>query len=583
MKSIKEQYISLKEGNMSQANFMRNIRMTLPQHITNTTSYTDSLKILRNKGILTEIDIYGIAGNPDEEKEMKSMSVKNYNMDPDQLKRGIEVEMEHTDDQAVAEKIAMDHLKEDPEYYSKLDSVGLEEANPGIDPTLEDDFKRLESSKSIYNIVSKDNETAVLEDENGTLYAFQYFDKKDEIQPYENESGEIDDEAIKNYINDNEYALSKGIGMSDWEGDKDIVEIDDSLRDNFSSLLDTLNENDEEELSPNMKHIKNSMGSMDKPEVTPERRAELEKIIKDKKEKEALKENKTFQEIDTVNSQELLIGIDCEMQKNANLNKREAAKIAIKKIKKIPNYYTMAYLSGEEGTEPQYLGGKSAEPEARQMKPYSADKVVDKKMGMQTVKGVNKVKSSANKAYKETNTIVKGVEELNFIAKKAAGIKQRFEPTSSTMKVVREVFKNNKKLNENVSFNEIKDLLTKISQENNLFIYNKETDLDGLKNAIKINKSIPKSGIIAVDSLTDTNYVFVVSKDKTLNDKVNQEINQSEEFESHSGRTDDLDNGIILTLLTVGKKQQISETIDQMLTKERLKEVIRKELKNIKK
>ena len=33
-----------------------------------------------------------------------------------------------------------------------------------------------------------------------------------------------------------------------------------------------------------MKHIKNSMGSMDKPEVTPERRAELEKIIKDKKE-----------------------------------------------------------------------------------------------------------------------------------------------------------------------------------------------------------------------------------------------------------------------------------------------------------
>lgn len=439
MKSIKEQYISLKEGNMSQANFMRNIRMTLPQHITNTTSFNDSLKILRNKGILTEIDIYGIAGNPDEEKEMKSMSVKNYNMDPDQLKRGIEVEMEHTDDQAVAEKIAMDHLKEDPEYYSKLDSVGLEEANPGIDPTWEDEPERLQSSsKSTYNIVSKDDETAILEDENGTLYAFHYFDKKDEIQPYESESGDLDEEAIKNYINDNEYALSKGIGMSDWEGDKDIVEIDDSLRDNFSSLLDTLSENNEEELSPNMKYIKNSMGDMGKPEITSDRRAELEKIIKDKKEKAALKENKTFKEIDTVNSQEILIGIDCEIQKNANLSKNEAAKIAIKKIKKIPNYYTMAYLAGEEGAEPQYLGGKSAEPEARQMKPYSADKVVDKKMGMQTVKGVNKVKSSANKAYKETNTIVKGVEELNFIAKKAAGIKQRFEPTSSTMKVVRE-------------------------------------------------------------------------------------------------------------------------------------------------
>ena len=39
----------------------------------------------------------------------------------------LEVEKEHTDDVALATKIAMDHLKEDPKYYTKLKAAGLEE------------------------------------------------------------------------------------------------------------------------------------------------------------------------------------------------------------------------------------------------------------------------------------------------------------------------------------------------------------------------------------------------------------------------------------------------------------------------
>lgn len=49
------------------------------------------------------------------------------NIDQNQLKMGIEVEKEHTQDVALATKIAMDHLKEDPKYYSKLKAAGLEE------------------------------------------------------------------------------------------------------------------------------------------------------------------------------------------------------------------------------------------------------------------------------------------------------------------------------------------------------------------------------------------------------------------------------------------------------------------------
>lgn len=36
---------------------------------------------------------------------------------------GLEVEMEHTDDEEVAEEIAKDHLWEDPNYYTKLKKV----------------------------------------------------------------------------------------------------------------------------------------------------------------------------------------------------------------------------------------------------------------------------------------------------------------------------------------------------------------------------------------------------------------------------------------------------------------------------
>lgn len=41
----------------------------------------------------------------------------------DQLKMGIDVEMEHTDDPKIAYEIAMDHLFEMPDYYSKLSTI----------------------------------------------------------------------------------------------------------------------------------------------------------------------------------------------------------------------------------------------------------------------------------------------------------------------------------------------------------------------------------------------------------------------------------------------------------------------------
>src|SRR5690606_4589961 len=40
-----------------------------------------------------------------------------------QFEMGVEVEMEHTNDKSLAKEIAMDHLMEDPQYYTKLKQV----------------------------------------------------------------------------------------------------------------------------------------------------------------------------------------------------------------------------------------------------------------------------------------------------------------------------------------------------------------------------------------------------------------------------------------------------------------------------
>ena len=49
---------------------------------------------------------------------------KLQNVDTDMIKRqlkiGVQVEMEHTTSKTIARKIALDHLREDPRYYSKL-------------------------------------------------------------------------------------------------------------------------------------------------------------------------------------------------------------------------------------------------------------------------------------------------------------------------------------------------------------------------------------------------------------------------------------------------------------------------------
>ena len=61
MKNIQAQYQDLLEGKMSKSNFMRNVRMQFPQHISPVNSFDDSVKILKGKRILSEAKIEDVS------------------------------------------------------------------------------------------------------------------------------------------------------------------------------------------------------------------------------------------------------------------------------------------------------------------------------------------------------------------------------------------------------------------------------------------------------------------------------------------------------------------------------------------
>ena len=81
---------------MSQANFMRNIRMTMPQFVTNVTSFGDTVKILKNKGILNEGTRY-----TDPDSEDFSIAVAedieggNWDLTPEQTQAALDYAEEH--------------------------------------------------------------------------------------------------------------------------------------------------------------------------------------------------------------------------------------------------------------------------------------------------------------------------------------------------------------------------------------------------------------------------------------------------------------------------------------------------------
>jgi hypothetical protein len=62
-------------------------------------------------------------------KDLKPETNKDGKFDPEQLAKGIKIEMEHTTDEKIAERIAKDHLSEISDYYTRLEKMESDAKN----------------------------------------------------------------------------------------------------------------------------------------------------------------------------------------------------------------------------------------------------------------------------------------------------------------------------------------------------------------------------------------------------------------------------------------------------------------------
>ena len=89
----------------------------------------------------------------------------------DQLLQGIQIESEHTSDEKTAREIALDHLNENPNYYTELAKVGLEEDTSNVvyhvTPT-----KNLKSISKQGLVPAKGDRTNKIQGEKVGIYVF---------------------------------------------------------------------------------------------------------------------------------------------------------------------------------------------------------------------------------------------------------------------------------------------------------------------------------------------------------------------------------------------------------------------------
>ena len=110
MKTIADQYKLVTEGKLGQFQFMRNVRLTFPQFVTNVTSFGDAVKILKNKGVISEAKVE-----------------EHYDCDPQQYDLGMRYELSKGTDELKADKIVTKNLKSNRAYYTNLHFAGYNE------------------------------------------------------------------------------------------------------------------------------------------------------------------------------------------------------------------------------------------------------------------------------------------------------------------------------------------------------------------------------------------------------------------------------------------------------------------------
>lgn len=87
----------------------------------------------------------------------KAHGIKPSAFNAAQLKRGTDVEMEHTNKRSIAKQIAMDHLVEDPQYYVKLSKFHLD----GFDFAKANKTRMASAALAVYSLSVENSDVGI--------------------------------------------------------------------------------------------------------------------------------------------------------------------------------------------------------------------------------------------------------------------------------------------------------------------------------------------------------------------------------------------------------------------------------------
>jgi len=364
MKSIQNQYRDLKEGRMSQANFMRNLRMNMPQYVTNVTSFNDAVRILKNKAILNEAAL-GENNLLDElESEMENGNsyaeaiakvAAKYNIDEDTL--ATKYPEEAVGDKAYADDFPYPDDASDDEYPRDYDTFsdyndgefweGKE--NNDEDDELEAMIKKMEQEK--------EGEEAIMS----------------QFDPMEEELNEKSYKVSPNAISVSSLKKGDVLGGSGLE----VVSISAGARTPSGKIEVT---------------VKDPKTGNEVTKVW--NKATKVTVKKDLKEAKKKKEDKAELHPNQINPSELRMGIKVELEHTDDLDK--AKKIALDHLAENPFYYTALKLAGIESPSAPKI---KAPVEKKAKKKKEAIEMVDTANQMQKVK---MPKAEDKKKLKET-------------------------------------------------------------------------------------------------------------------------------------------------------------------------------------
>ena len=398
MKSIANQYLDLKEGRMSQHNFMRSLRMTMPQYITNVTSFNDAVRILKNKAILTESDLSRDAELGGVEEDFKQLLAKGYS-----YSEALEL---------IAQNTGMDPDELESMFpQDAVDIEGYEDEDDELDAIINRMGGEEEAEKAIKGGFGIQDP---LEEANGEFprdpremaqaIADEFGDELLSLSGREREKMAIS-RAYEKILNSGHPKakiiarnLAFGYADEDWP-----MEYISALNQKLKTPTPEI---------PGFEGTRDALDSLS--------------IREGKKKKEPKKELNPNQ----IHPQELRMGMRVELEHTDDLDK--AKKIALDHLAENPFYYTALKLAGVDSPS----APKAKVPVAFKKEVTAAVELVDKINAMKPVKGFEKAKASSNKAKKETNSGVKGVSELTHNAKSVRGL-QKFAATGGKMKTVK--------------------------------------------------------------------------------------------------------------------------------------------------